>query len=43
MTYFTLEECNNIIEIFSKLPATRRDETPRRISYDFCSIPFSKE
>jgi len=43
MTYFTLKECNDIIELFSKLQVTQRDETPRRISYEFCSIPFSKE
>lgn len=43
MISFSLDQCKDIIDLTHKLPVTNRDESPRPISYQFCSIPHDEK
>lgn len=43
MIKFSIDECEQIINLSTILPKTRRDEYPRPIKYTFYSIPHSKK
>jgi hypothetical protein len=43
MIRFTKDECQEIINLSKSIKGTRRDESPRPISYDFYSIGYSSE
>ena len=43
MINFTQTECDSIISLSKNIKRTRRDESPRPISYDFYSIGWNEE